>query len=338
VSSAPSGRARVLSATPRNIALLARCLRDGGLVAVPTETVYGLAACALQEPACRSIFAVKGRPLVDPLIVHVASMEMAEPLAVWNKTARTLAAAFWPGPLTLVLPSIDAVPGIVTAQRPTIAIRRPVHPAFQALIGRCAFPLAAPSANPFGYISPTTARHVLDSLGDRIPFILDGGPCALGLESTIVDVCVPENPMLLRPGAIPRQEIESCLKRPCPSSKPSDGSPPSAPGMMDRHYSPRVRLRLFPHGSAPAAARDPNDAVLLFSRPRDPITLSTPSMYWLTENGDLAEAGRSLFAILRKLDERDHAAVHIEEPPSDGLGEAILDRLRRAAAPEPGTV
>jgi L-threonylcarbamoyladenylate synthase len=237
----PAAPAKIYRGSPRNLAALARRLRVGELVAVPTETVYGLAADAGNARACRAIFRAKGRPATDPLIVHIHSMAELGELAVPNTPARLLAAAFWPGPLTLVLPKRASVPDVVTAGRRSVAIRMPRHPLLRRLLKLTGRPLAAPSANPFGYVSPTTAEHVRSGLGRRIGHILDGGPARVGLESTIVDLRDPKAPRLLRPGMITRRQIEKVLR--CKlaglsgrSAKP--GAAQIAPGQLARHYSP----------------------------------------------------------------------------------------------------
>jgi L-threonylcarbamoyladenylate synthase len=213
--------ARIHKGTPRNLAFLARHLREGGLVAVPTETVYGLAGDGTSRAACLRIFKAKGRPSEDPLILHVASIADLDRIAVSNSAARRLARAFWPGPLTIVLPKTGVVPDEATAGLTSVAVRMPSHPLFRRLIRLSRVPLAAPSANPFGYVSPTTAEHVRKSLGRRIRHILDGGPAAIGLESTIVDLRNPLRPALLRPGAISRAQLARVLGRPVALSRGS---------------------------------------------------------------------------------------------------------------------
>ena len=203
--------ARILKGTPRNLELLARRLRAGDIVGVPTETVYGLAADALNPTACRKIFEAKGRPVSDPLIVHLHSLHDLAKVAVANSAALKLAETFWPGPLTLVLPKLEVVPSIVSAGLPSVAVRVPAHPLFRRLLKLVGRPLAAPSANPFGYISPTTAEHVRSGLGTKIRYILDGGASGIGLESTIVDLRNPAKPRLLRPGAITREQLTETL-------------------------------------------------------------------------------------------------------------------------------
>lgn len=348
-------RARIHRPTPRNLARLARVLVRGSLVAVPTETVYGLAANALDAQACEKIFRAKGRPTHDPLIVHVRSLTQAAEVAVLNPAARRLAAAFWPGPLTLVLPKRDHVPAIVTAGLPSVAVRMPRHLLLRTLLRLCRRPLAAPSANPFGYVSPTTAAHVAAGLGARIEHILDGGPCTVGVESTILDLRDPARPALLRPGAVTRAHIEQVLGRrvrvvkklftPTPlvprarprASSVGTTSAAVAPGMLTRHYAPRTPLTLHDKISIARAAAVPQDAFLLYARPqisRTRKSVALPrNLFWLTETNDAAEAARNLFARLRALDNGGWQRLHAERAPARVvLAPALNDRLTRAAA------
>ena len=324
--------ARVYRGTPRNLASLARLLRAGEVVGVPTETVYGLAADAFAARACRKIFRAKGRPLSDPLIVHLASARDLDTVAQPNAAARRLAAAFWPGPLTLVLPKQPAVPGEVTAGLPSVAVRVPAHALFRRLIRLAGRPLAAPSANPFGYVSPTTAEHVRQGLGRRIGHILDGGASRVGLESTIVDLRDPNHPRLLRPGGVGRRELEKVLRQKLagPAPRAARRSAQVAPGQLSRHYSPRtptvVRAQLRP---ADAACSSPREAWLFLRRP---AKLRGPHIFWLDERGDLEAAARRLFAVLRRIDAGGFRKIHAEFAPGGGLAEAINDRLRRAAS------
>jgi L-threonylcarbamoyladenylate synthase len=321
---------RTYRGTPRNLALLARRLRQGGLVAVPTETVYGLAGDATSRAACLRIFAAKGRPSNDPLIVHIASLRDLGRVAVPNEAALRLARRFWPGPLTIVLPKTDAVPGEATAGLPSVAVRMPSHPLFRRLIRLAGVPLAAPSANPFGYVSPTTAAHVLQGLGGRIRDILDGGPSSIGLESTIVDLRDPRRPAILRPGAITRSEVSRALGLPVAKSRaPAKGRGLLAPGQMARHYSPRTPVVLHARLAPRDAARGPADAWLFVSRPPGPLT---PNVFWLDAGGDLRRAARRLFAALRELDAAGFRRIHAERPAGAGLAEALRDRLVRASS------
>ncbi len=324
--------AQIFSGTPRNLARLAGVLRAGGLVAAPTETVYGLAANALDATACAEIFRAKGRPSTDPLIVHIRALVELDELAVVNDAARALAQAYWPGPLTLVLPKRPIVPAIVSAGLPSVAVRMPAHPMFRRLLQLARLPLAAPSANPFGYISPTTAAHVRAGLGTRIRHILDGGPCPVGVESTIVDVRDPARPRLLRPGAITRAQLEKTLgvKVAVGARRTAPHTAQLAPGLLPRHYSPRTPVilhdRLAP-GNARGAAQD---AWVFLARPPGP---RRANIFWLDARGDLRGVARRLFAVLRRLDDAGFARLHVERAPDrDGLAHAINDRLARAAA------
>ena len=323
--------ARIYRGTPRNLAVLARCLRAGVLVAVPTETVYGLAANALDARACRKIFSVKGRPTTDPLIVHTHTLVQTEAIAEINDAARMLAEKFWPGPLTLVLPKRPTVPAIVSAGLPSLAVRMPSHPLLRRLLKLAGVPLAAPSANPFGYISPTTAQHVRDGLGKKIRHILDGGPARIGLESTIVDLRDPTRPQLLRPGAITLMALERTLgrkvgvaRRRAPRGRKTAQL---APGLLARHYSPRTPIVL--HEKLPArGVSSRHEAWLLISKP---VGRVAPNVFWLDSRGALPGAARRLFAMLRRLDDGRFKRIHIALAPGGGLADAINDRLRRAA-------
>jgi L-threonylcarbamoyladenylate synthase len=320
--------------TPSNLRRLARVLRRGGLVAVPTETVYGLAACALQAAACRRIFRAKRRPAHDPLIVHIADLRMLDQIAQSNAAVPRLARAFWPGPLTLVLARKAVVPDVVTAGLPSVAVRMPAHPLLRRLLRICGQPLAAPSANPFGYLSPTTAAHVRESLGGRIRHILDGGPCRHGLESTIVDVRDPRRPVLLRPGVITAAQLQRVLGVPVRviHRRLAVATPALAPGLLARHYSPRRPLRLHRCITAAMVARPaPDEAWICFRRP--PWAAGRKNVFWLSPTGDPRAAGRRLFGLLRRLDRGGWRRLHAELAPAGGPGAAINDRLRRAAAP-----
>lgn len=311
--------------------MLARRLQAGELVAVPTETVYGLAANAFDDQACREIFRAKGRPHTDPLIVHVHDFRQLDALCVTNPAAVKLARAFWPGPLTLVLPKRSGVPDVVTAGRPSVAVRMPRHPVLRRLLKRAAVPLAAPSANPFGYVSPTTAAHVREGLGSRIRYILDGGPAHVGVESTIVDLRDPTRPRLLRPGAITQQDLERILKRPVQAlhkkrAARTENVAQLAPGLLARHYSPRTPVVLYP---TLTKFPRPDVAYLCIRRPNGRLP---NNVFWLDARGDLRRAARRLFAGLRHLDAKGFTAIHTELAQGEGLADAINDRLRRAAA------
>jgi L-threonylcarbamoyladenylate synthase len=298
----------------------ARLLRDGGLVAFPTETVYGLGADATDGEAVARIFAAKGRPRFNPLIVHVAGLAMAERLGTLNDKARALADAFWPGALTLVVERTPdcAASELVSAGLSTIALRMPAHDVAQDLIAAAGVPLAAPSANPSEHLSPTTAQHVAKGLGGKVGMILDGGRSALGLESTVCGIFGDEI-IQLRPGAVPREEIERI-------AGPLSGRAPDAthsPGQMARHYAPRAKLRLNAKDIAPG------EALLAFGAE---VASHEGAMRNLSKSGDLVEAAANLFAYLRELDESGAAAIAVMPIPETGLGEAINDRLARAAA------
>ena len=331
----PTSPARIYRPTRRNLATLANVLARGGLVAAPTETVYGLAADALNAKACRAIFRAKGRPADDPLIVHVDTLAQAEAIAEWNEAARLVAKAFWPGPLTLVLPKKPGVPGIVTSGLPSVAVRMPAHRLFRQLIRLSGCPLAAPSANPFGYVSPTTAEHVRDHLGRRIGHILDGGASKIGLESTIIDLRDTAHPALLRPGAISKEGLERVLGltvsahgRTVPTKARA-----IAPGMLERHYSPRTPLILSPALSPELIGRVPANEALLFIRKPERVP-PFKNVFWLARSGgSLSEAAHNLFDRLRSLDTGGWRSIHAELAAGDDpLVAAINDRLSRAAA------
>lgn len=292
-------------------------LRDGGLAAFPTETVYGLGANALDDVAVARIYAAKGRPSFNPLIVHVPNITAAKKLVDFDDQAGRLADAFWPGALTLVLPvRADAhVSKLVTAGLRTLAVRIPDHPVGQAVLAAAGVPVAAPSANPSGRVSPTTAAHVLSGLDGRIDAVLDGGACSVGLESTIVS-CVGA-PVLLRAGGIPREAISACLGRDVAVG--SDPATPQAPGQLASHYAPLGAVRL--NVQTPL----PGETYLGFGPMEADLNLS--------ETADLVEAASRLFACLHQLDEMDAARIAVAPIPNSGLGRAINDRLRRAAAP-----
>ena len=308
-----------LPATLQGLIAASTVLAQGGLVAFPTETVYGLGADARNSRAVAAIFAAKGRPSFNPLIVHVASVEAAKSLVVWSPTADRLAQAFWPGPLTLVLP-LNAASGLsplVTANLPSLAIRVPANPLAQELLLGFGGPVAAPSANLSGKISPTSARHVLRDLQDQIEAVIDGGDCAVGLESTIVGL--ERSPTLLRPGGLASDQIERCLGHAL--TRHQDGDPLTAPGQMTSHYAPKAPMRLN------VTRPDPSETLLGFGAIQADLNLSPDS--------DLVEAAANLFKHLHTLDHNNATSIAVSPIPDTGLGLAINDRLKRAAASRP---
>jgi L-threonylcarbamoyladenylate synthase len=322
---------KMLPAGPTAAAEAARCLLNGGLVAFPTETVYGLGADATQPEAIARLYQAKGRPSFNPLIAHVADLAAAERIARFNATARKLAEAFWPGPLTLVLPKTAncVVADLATAGLDTVAVRIPAHAVARDILRELGRPIVAPSANRSGHVSPTAAEHVASDLTGRIDLIVDGGPVPVGVESTIIG-CF-DTPLLLRPGGVPRDAIECVLGhavgRP-PEEPDVHSSQPLAPGMLASHYAPRTKVRLNVQRLAPG------EALLAFGP--DPISGSdaAAAALNLSARGDLTEAAANLFSHLRALDAARATAIAVMSIPHDGLGEAINDRLRRAAVPQ----
>ena len=352
--------ATILAPTSDNLRRAADALRRGDLIGMPTETVYGLAGNAFDAGAAAKIFAAKDRPTFDPLIVHVVRppgplerevLSGLHDLGLVNvkalpqlarERADVLLRRFWPGPLTLVLPRGEKVPDLVTSGLPTVAIRMPSHPVAQALLAEAGIPIAAPSANRFGRISPTTAAHVVEELGDRVGIVLDGGPCAVGVESTVISIDSDGALTLLRPGGTPVETIEEVasarLRRAVDSR---EGAPAPSPGMSASHYAPRTPLSIFPGPAElpPGTARvgvlgvfDSPDAARAagadtWRRFGVPVVLAA-----LTERGDLEEAARNLFTRLRELDAGDVGLILVVPPKGEtGLALALADRLRRAA-------
>jgi L-threonylcarbamoyladenylate synthase len=299
-------------------------LRAGRLVAFPTETVYGLGGDATNDHAVAAIFAAKARPRFNPLIVHVRDLAGAERLAVFNSPARRAAARFWPGPMTLVLPrqADGGLSLLASAGLDTVAIRVPDHPVAQALLREADRPIAAPSANRSGRVSPTQGAHVAEDLGDDVELILDDGPTPVGLESTVLDVS-GEFPALLRPGPVTFEALTNLLG---PIALPGSGLPRS-PGMLPSHYAPRLPVRVA------ATEASPGEALLAFG-PDAPSGFA--EVLWLSRSGDLAEAAANLFAMLRRLDRPSFTGIAVMPIPEHSLGRAINDRLRRAAAPRGG--
>jgi L-threonylcarbamoyladenylate synthase len=339
------------------IARAAQRLRAGDLVAFPTETVYGLGANALDEAAVRKIYAAKGRPAWNPVIAPVPDLDAARALArAWPVAAQCLAEHFWPGPLTLVVPKAAHVPDVITAGLDAVALRVPDHPVALALLRAAQVPVAAPSANRFTQVSPTTAAHVVHSLGDRAPFVLDGGPCAVGIESTVVD-CTGAEVVILRPGMLGRAALESALAGTGvvvtdapPRAVAHDAVPESAPrspGMTDRHYAPRGDVWLF-DGGAPQellealATRQRATPVAVAARPVHALVrsgtlqatlgaLDLPGLHVVPMPDDPAPYARALYAALHEADRADAALVLIEAPAADPTWDGVRDRLTRAA-------
>ncbi len=300
----------------------ARILRAGGLAAFPTETVYGLGADATDDRAVAAIFEAKGRPQFNPLIVHFRDGETAAAEVDFDDRARALAAQFWPGPLTLVLPRTPTcrISLLCSAGLPSLAVRVPDHPVGQALLEAAGCPLAAPSANPSGALSPTTAAHVASAFGGQVPLILDGGPCPVGLESTVLDLS-GRDPVLLRPGGITAEALEQIVG---PVQRADAASEIKSPGMLSTHYAPVRPLRLG------ATEVGPDEALLAFGPAPLEGAAATRN---LSQAGDTTEAAANLFAALHELDQAEFAAIAVMPIPIAGLGAAINDRLRRAASP-----
>jgi L-threonylcarbamoyladenylate synthase len=327
-AAAPAVQTGLRAAEPAALAEAARILRAGGLVAFPTETVYGLGADATSDAAVAKIYAAKGRPSFNPLIAHVANIAAARQQAIFTPEAEALAQAFWPGPLTLVLPLAEqaTVCALARAGLETIALRVPAHAIAHQLIAETGLPVAAPSANISGHVSPVTAFHVAEDLTGRIDLILDAGACPVGVESTIVS-CLGEGPALLRPGGTSRQAIEAVLGRRLTAPRNQEGSTPVAPGQLVSHYAPRARLRLDAKGL------QPGESGLDFGG----FFPAGDNVLDLSATGNLTEAAANLFSHLRALDGRGFKAIAVAPIPATGLGEAILDRLTRAAAERPSS-
>lgn len=300
-------------------------ISTGGVVAFPTETVYGLGADAYNPEAVARVFEIKGRPRFDPLIVHVGDLETAKHIAAeFPELAARLADRFWPGPLTFIVQKRPVIPGIVTAGMPTVAVRMPSHPSALELIRRAGVPIAAPSANPFGRISPTTAEHVRKQLGKAVDLVIDGGPCTVGVESTIISLA-GEVPVLLRPGGTPAEEIEE-ITGPL-TVPPRRGGPPEAPGRLDSHYAPRTPLYMKP--GAPPLPKSARAGLLTFRTPLESEAFAAVEV--LSNKGSLREAAANLFAAIHRLDAAGLDVIIAVPLPEEGLGRAVNDRLRRAA-------
>jgi L-threonylcarbamoyladenylate synthase len=318
----------ILAAGEAAVAAAARCLATGGLVAFPTETVYGLGADAANAAAIARLYQAKGRPAFNPLIAHVGDLAAARRLGRFGAQAMALAQAFWPGPLTLVVPKTEDCPvaELATAGLDTVAIRVPAHPLAQAILKAFGGAVVAPSANLSGHVSPTTAAHVAADLSGRIDLIVDGGAVEVGVESTILG-CF-DAPMLLRPGGVPREAIERVLElrlQQPPADTNSETAQPLAPGMLASHYAPRTKVRLD------AEHIEEGEALLGFGLPLPPGADRAMAAMNLSARGDLHEAAAHLFGYLRALDARQARTIAVMPIPDEGLGEAINDRLRRAA-------
>lgn len=312
------------------LAPAAETLRRGGLVAFPTETVYGLGAHALDPAAVARIYAAKGRPGYNPLIVHVADANAARALtSAWPAEAEALAAAFWPGPLTLVLPKDTRVPHSVTAGLPSVALRVPAHPVAHALLRAAGVPVAAPSANRSTEVSPTTAGHVARSLGERVDVIVDGGPCPVGIESTVLSLAGPV-PTLLRPGTISVDDLRPVIGEVAqPSADPHATAARPSPGMMDRHYAPRAPLHLFNDPGRVRSDAAEKTAVLVMP---DATRATLPAAADVMEMpADPRAYASRLYALLHELDDRGYARVWVQQPPDVPAWAGVRDRLRRAA-------
>jgi L-threonylcarbamoyladenylate synthase len=327
----------LLPPTDENLRRAGECLARGGLVALPTETVYGLGANAFDARAVARVFEAKARPSFDPLIVHVASIGQVERVAfVPGGAARLLMERLWPGPLTLVMPRRPEVPDIVTSGLDTVAVRLPAHPIARAIIEYSGTAVAAPSANPFGYLSPTRPEHVVRGLGDKVDIVIDGGACSVGVESTVLDATASP-PRLLRPGGMTIEAIEALIGPIDRRAAPEPASVAAAsPGLLESHYAPRTPLRLVHSGGIAAARPRGKAAVLLIGPAAEGAAPEIEGRFaraiLLSPSGDLVEAAAGLFAALHELDLGGFDEIWAEAAPERGLGPAINDRLRKAAA------
>lgn len=304
---------------------------------MPSETVYGLAANALDASIARRIFEIKGRPLIDPLICHFYSLDAIGQHVHLNDSINKLASVFWPGALTIVAKKKESIPDIVTAGLPSVAIRMPGNEAFRNLLKSVDFPLAAPSANPFGYVSPSRAEQVEQTLGEQIPAILDAGPCEIGIESTIIDLRDEQSPSILRHGPILQEQLSLALGRvvhdrtkEIKQDKKDENEQQLAPGRLHCHYSPNASVYLLENGVINRSVTDKKSALLLNKKPSTPG--SEDGTYWLSEDGDLPTIARNLFDMLQKLDRLGYRSIYVERCSNDGIGRAINDRIGRAAA------
>ena len=328
--------AKILNATERNLELCKQVLENSKVIAVPTETVYGLAGNALDEIALKTIFKIKERPLFNPLIIHTDCTISAENYASFNSLARKLAERFWPGPLTMILHKKAIVPDLVTANLDSVAIRCPQNPTFLELLKRLPFPRAAPSANPFGYISPTAAEHVNRSLGDKLNYILDGDNCQIGIESTIVDLRNPNQAKILRPGPISKEELEKFTEIGFEQTQGSSSNELRAPGMLKSHYSPITTLQitqLDQLNRLVALNSDPRAAYIFQMRPEKSTYHEFPNVYWLSKNGDALDIVQNFYQLLRETDALNYEIIHIQAVnENEGIKAALKDRLSKAAS------
>lgn len=323
----PHPEFQTLCGTDASVA--AEFLRTGNVVAIPTETVYGLSCNAYDERAVAEVFRLKNRPFFDPLIVHVApSHTLDDIVASIPSDAFRLMDAFWPGPMTLLLPKQSNVPDLVTSGLDTVAVRMPAHPLASKLLSMLDFPLAAPSANPFGYVSPTTADHVMQHFSGNIPYVLDGGPCSVGIESTIVGF-EGDEVVVYRLGGVSLESIKSVVGD--VRVQTISSSKPSAPGMLKSHYAPQIPLRISDIEDFISNYDGIPTAFISFNQG---FSLPGVDVFVLSKSGDDAEAARNLFRVLRQLDASDYKQIVAEKMPELGLGRAINDRLLRASAPK----
>jgi len=315
---------------PGALGQAAQLLGRGQLVALPTETVYGLAADARSPGAVARIFEAKGRPAGNPLIVHVDSVEMAQGcVAAWPSAAAQLAGAFWPGPLSLVLPKADSIPDIVTAGGKTVAVRCPAHPVFSAVLAKCGFPLAAPSANRSNRVSSTRAEHVVDQLGGHIPLVLDGGSCDIGIESTVLDL-TGDTPILLRPGSISLGQLQAVIGPVAVAKLPGGGERLKSPGQLPRHYTPRAKLVVC--GDLAAALGQADEATHVIAR--EPAPATWPSELWHRLPDAAPDFARGFYDTLHRCDRLGAETILVQALPDDDEWAALRDRLNRAAAGE----
>tara|TARA_R110002110_G_scaffold376568_1_gene586468 strand:+ start:42727 stop:43698 length:972 start_codon:yes stop_codon:yes gene_type:complete len=316
--------APIETANDEALSVASNILRDGGLVAFPTETVYGLGADARNGDAVARIFAAKDRPSFNPLIVHVSDLAAAAKYGAVDDLARELAERFWPGPLSIVLPRLpnSGLSLLVSAGLDSVALRAPAHPLARDLLARFGGPVAAPSANRAGEVSPTMAAHVSESLGDAPDLILDGGMCQVGLESTVIDLC-GARPAILRHGAVTREQLEGLLGTIDDASVPESGAVPRSPGQIARHYAPAIPIRIN------VTDPRPGEAFAAFGAPG---AHNAATMLNLSPSGDMIEAAARLFATLRALDRSEFTGIAVAPVPDSGIGRAINDRLRRAVA------